>query len=139
KKSSHLNADLKYKKIKLNEIEAEQIIDCSRMILFRHLREIDPITFTSPKLVSYYQLSRGISVALMGMVPERQHPNESYIGYVAFKNGLPVAYAGSWILFDSARIGLNVFPSYRGGESQYIFERVMKLHCEVYHLKRFTV
>lgn len=123
---------------KLEKEEASQIIDCSRMILVRHLREINPITFTSAELVAYYQLPRGISIALMGMVPERRHPIDSYMGYVVFKNGLPVAYAGSWILFDSARIGLNIFPAYRGGESQYIFEQVLKLHRGVYNLKRFS-
>jgi hypothetical protein len=125
--------------VSLNETEAEQIIDCSRMILVRHLREIDPITFTAARLVSYYRLQRGLSIALMGMVPERRHPIDSYMGYVVFKNGLPVAYAGSWILFDSGRIGLNIFPAYRGGESQYIFDQVLKLHQKVYRLKRFSV
>jgi hypothetical protein len=42
-------------------------------------------------------------------------------------------------LFDSGRIGLNVFPAYRGGESQYIFQQVLQLHAQVYRLKRFTV
>jgi hypothetical protein len=132
-------SDLKFKKIPLTELEARQIIECGRMILVRHLREIDPISFTAPPLVSYYLLPRGLTIALTGMVPERRHPIDSYIGYVVFKNGLPVAYAGSWILFDSGRIGLNVFPSYRGGESQYIFEQVLKLHQKVYRLRRFSV
>ncbi|MGB3007103.1 MAG: hypothetical protein WBC06_11380, partial [Chitinophagaceae bacterium] len=110
-----------------------------KMILVRHLREIDSISFTDPTLVSYYQLPRGLSIALMGMTPERRHPIDSYMGYTVFKNGLPVAYAGSWLLFDSGRIGLNVFPSYRGGESQYIFQQVLQLHARVYRLKRFTV
>ncbi len=136
KQHQHL---LKPVKLKLNETEAAQIIDCSRMILIRHLREIDPISFTEARLVSYYQLPRGISIALMGMVAERRHPIDSYMGYMVFKNGLPVAYAGSWILFDSGRIGLNVFPSYRSGESQYIFQQVLQLHSKVYHLKRFSV
>ena len=125
--------------IKLTENEAEQIIDCSRMILVRKLRELDPISFTATKLVSYYHLPRGISIVLMGMVAERRHPIDSYMGYLVFKNGLPVAYAGSWILFDSARIGLNVFADYRGGEARYIFDQVLQLHSKVYHLKRFTV
>jgi hypothetical protein len=125
--------------VDLNKSEAEQIIECGRMILVRHLREIDPVTFTAAHLVSYYRLPRGLSVALMSMVPARRHPIDSYMGYVAFKNGLPIAYAGSWILFDSGRIGLNVFPAYRGGESQYIFEKVLKLHRGVYHLNRFSV
>ena len=109
------------------------------MILVRNLREIDPITFTATGLVSYYRLQRGLSIALMEMVPERRQPIDSYLGYVVFKNGLPVAYAGSWILFNSARIGLNVFPAYRGGESRYIFDQVLKIHRDVYHLNRFSV
>ncbi|MGZ8541893.1 MAG: hypothetical protein ACXWV6_14670 [Chitinophagaceae bacterium] len=131
--------NLKTARLETSDQEAEYIIECGRMILVRHLREIDPITFTAAPFVSYYRLPRGLSVALMGMVPERRSPIDSYMGYVVFKNGLPVAYAGSWILFDSARIGLNVFPAYRGGESQYIFEQVLKLHREVYHLNRFSV
>jgi hypothetical protein len=130
---------LKPIRVELDEHQAEYIIECGRMILVRQLREIDPITFTSSRFVSYYHLPRGLSVALMGMVPERRSPIDSYMGYVVFKNGLPVAYAGSWILFDSGRIGLNVFPAYRGGESQYIFEEVLKLHSEVYQLNRFSV
>ena len=126
-------------KIVLNETETEKIIECARTVLMRQLREIDPITFTSPELVSYYQMPRGISIALMGMEKERRSPIDSYMGYVVFKNGLPVAYAGSWILFDSGRIGINVFPAYRGGESQFIFEQVLKLHQQVYKLNRFTV
>lgn len=139
KKVAKKQNDVKAIFVDLNKNETEGIIECGRMILVRHLREIDPITFTAPHLVSYYQLPRGLSVALMGMVPERRHPIDSYMGYVVFKNGLPVAYAGSWILFDSGRIGLNVFPSYRGGESQYIFEQVLKLHSKVYKLNRFSV
>ena len=125
-------------KVHLDKEGSEKIIECSRMILVRHLREIDPITFTSAELISYYPLPRGLSIALMGMVPARRHPIDSYIGYTVFKNGWPVAYAASWVLFDSARIGLNIFPAYRGGESQYIFEQVLKIHQSVYRLKRFS-
>lgn len=128
-----------YRKVKLSVKEARNIIDCSRMILLRKLRELDPISFSSPTHVSYYQLGRGLSIALTGMVANRRRPIESYMGYLVFKNGLPVAYAGSWILFDSARIGLNVFADYRGGEAKYIFQQVLLLHSKVYGLDRFTV
>jgi hypothetical protein len=126
-------------RVKLSETEAEKIIDCSRMILLRNLREIDPTSFTAPAHISYYQLSRGISVVLMGMVPERRHPVDSYFSYTIFKNALPVGYGGCWILFNSGRIGFNIFPGYRGGESKYIFNQVLQLHSKVYGLKRFTV
>ncbi len=139
KNSAKQQAGVKPIRVSPGESEAEQIIECGRMILVRHLREIDPVTFTDVHLISYYHLARGLSVALMGMVPERRHPIDSYMGYVVFKNGLPISYAGSWILFDSGRIGLNIFPAYRGGESQYIFQQVLKLHQQVYKLNRFSV
>ena len=131
--------DVKPIRVKLTENEAEQIIDCARMILLRKLRELDPISFTSAKHINFYQLAGGISIALMGMVPRHRHPIDSYMGYVVFKNGLPVSYAGSWILFNSGRMGLNVFADYRGGEARYIFEQILQLHTHVYRLKRFTI
>jgi hypothetical protein len=139
KNSANRNTGIKPARVDLDESEAEQIIDCGRMILIRHLREIDPITFTVANLVSYYRLPRGLSVALMEMVPERRHPIDSYMAYVIFKNGLPIGYGGSWVLFDSGRMGLNIFPAYRGGESQYIFEQVLKVHQHAYQLNRFSV
>jgi hypothetical protein len=125
--------------VKLTSEEAAAIIDCARTVLLQHLREIDPITFTSPDYISVYRLPRGLTVALMGMKPGRRSPVDCYMGYMVFKNGFPVSYAGSWILFDSGRIGLNIFPAYRGGESKFIFEQLLKIHAAVYRLKRFTV
>ena len=125
--------------VKLSESEAERILECGRMVLVHHLREIDPVTFSSPSLVSYYQLTRGLSIALFGMTKDRRRPIDCYMGYVVFKNGLPLAYAGSWILFDSGRIGLNVFSPYRGGESMHTFEQILKAHKYVYRLNRFSV
>ncbi|MBK8494384.1 MAG: hypothetical protein IPL50_04695 [Chitinophagaceae bacterium] len=134
-----INPVVKPRPVNLTAKEAEQILDRCRMVLVRKLRELDPISFTTAKRVSYYHLPRGISIALMGMEPAQRHPVDSYMGYLVFKNGLPVAYAGSWILFDSARIGLNVFDDYRGGEAKYIFEQVLQLHSKVYGLNRFSV
>ncbi len=129
----------KSEKVKLTEADAQAILDCGRMVLIRHIREIDPVSFSAPEGVSYYRLKRGVSVALFAMTDNRRHPLDSYMGYVAFKNGQPVAYAGSWLLFDSGRIGLSMFPAYRGGESLYMFEQILNLHRQVYQLKRFSV
>ncbi len=138
KKASLKDNGEKFEKVKLKKEEAEKIFECARVILACYLREIDPISFSDWEGVSYYQLPRGMSIALFGMRPERRHPIDSYMGYMVFKNGLPFGYAGSWVLFDSARIGLNIFPSFRGGESQHTFEQILKLHKQAYRLNRFS-
>ena len=139
KRSIHVQPGIKPVQVNLDATEAKHIIASARMILVHHFREIDPITFTDSSYVSYYHLPRGLSIALVGMIPERRTPIDCYMGYTVFKNGLPVAYAGSWILFDSGRIGLNIFPAYRGGESKFIFEEILNLHRSVYRLNRFSV
>ena len=129
----------KHKKINISINHAKAILVTARMMLVSHSREIDPISFSAPDLVSYYELQGGFTIALFGMQSERRHPIDSYMGYMVFKNGLPLAYGGSWILFNSARIALHVFPSYRGGKSRYTFEQILELHREVFHVNRFSV
>ena len=46
-------------RVEINDTEAEQIIECGRMILIRHLREIDPITFTAAPLVFFLPFATG--------------------------------------------------------------------------------
>ncbi len=132
------NLDFKITPVRLKGEEAEQVMDCSKMILVQHLREIDPTSFTAAKFVSFYQLPRGYSIAIMGMDEEHRHPIDSYLSYTVFKNGVPVSYGGSWILFDNCRIGFNIFPGYRGGESKYIFQLILETHQKLFNLKRFA-
>src|ERR1043165_3174039 len=128
----------KFVKIRLTRELAEKIIECARVTLIRHLREIDPISFSDPEGISYYQLARGMSIAFYGMRPERRHPIDSYTSYMVFKNGVPFGYGGCWVLFDSGRLALNIFPSFRGGESRHSIEQILKAHQHVYRLNRFT-
>jgi hypothetical protein len=84
-------------------------------------------------------LERGISVALFGISEGRQLPLESYVGYTLFKNGIPAAYGGSWIFGRSAEFGLNVFDSFRGGESGYILCQLLRVYKMVFGLYEIEV
>ena len=52
-----------------------------------------------------FNCGRGLAIALFGIKKERRLSLESYIGYMAFKNNIPVAYGGGWILVNAARSG----------------------------------
>jgi mRNA-degrading endonuclease HigB of HigAB toxin-antitoxin module len=125
--------------VALNDGQKEEIISLSRMALVCYQRETDPVTYSCVDFCRYYSLKNGLSVTLLGMQPDRRQPVDTYIGYMAFKNGTPIAYGGGWILFESCRIGINVFPSFRGGESSLIFAQILGLYKHVFSINRFTV
>ncbi len=102
-------------------------------------RETDPCTYMDEHSFRLYQLERGISIAIYGMVPSRQMPLESYVGYTAFKNGYPVAYGGAWIFGARANFGINIFTPYRSGESAFVMAQLLRLYRHVFDIRYFEV
>jgi hypothetical protein len=102
-------------------------------------RETDPITYLDPRALRLYELERGLSCALFGMTPARQLPLESYIGFVLFKNGLPVSYGGSWVMGERATFGMNIFEPFRGGESGYMMCQLLRTYRQAFRLRYFEV
>ncbi len=91
------------------------------------VREIDPTTFMQQNTMRLYALERGLTFAIYTMVPIRQLPLETYFGCTFFKNGIPIAYGGIWVFGKMAKIGLNIFESFRGGESGYILCQLIRV------------
>ncbi|MBK7965160.1 MAG: hypothetical protein IPK10_07600 [Bacteroidetes bacterium] len=46
---------------------------------------------------------------------------------------MPYAYGGTWLLGSMAKIGLNIFPSYRGGESTWFFAQLMRVYSQEFN------
>jgi hypothetical protein len=102
-------------------------------------RETDPVTYMDSSSFRLYHLERGISVAIYGMIAGRQLPLESYVGYTLFKNGFPAAYGGSWVFGQSANFGINIFESFRGGESGYMMCQLLRVYKQVFNVSYFEV
>lgn len=102
-------------------------------------RETDPTTFMEERSLRLYHLERGISVAIYSMIPSRQLPLESYIGFTSFKNGFPVAYGGAWVFGERANFGINIFESFRNGESAFIMAQLLRVYRHVFNLCYFEV
>ncbi len=102
-------------------------------------RETDPATYLDPANLRIYDLERGLSCAIFGMTPDRQLPLESYVGFTLFKNGLPVAYGGSWIMGERAAFGMNIFEPFRGGESGYMMCQVLRTYRQAFGVRYFEV
>jgi len=73
------------------------------------------------------------------MTAERQLPFESYVGFTLFKNGLPAAYGGAWVVGERAAFGMNIFEPYRGGESGFMMCQVLRVVRQVFRVRWFEV
>jgi hypothetical protein len=97
------------------------------------------VTWPAVDGVRCFDLGRGTTIALYPMHPARRFALDSHVGFLLFKNGLPVAYGGGWPFLGSCRIGINVFPAYRGGESALLFCQVLRAYAQRYRVARFIV
>lgn len=125
--------------LKLSKTSACKVIDSAMATLAVRNRETDPITYASEHDVLVFSLEDGVDVVLFGMTPEHRQPIESYIGYVATQNSVPVAYGGSWMFFERADIGINVFPEFRKGRSSAIFAQILRVYAQYFGIRRFYV
>jgi hypothetical protein len=123
----------------LTAAEQDVVLETARFQLLGLYRETDPVTFAGPEGVALHDLGRGVDVATFTMRPGRRRPVDAYIGFLAFKNQIPLAYGGAWMLGANARIGINVFPTFRGGESAYLFAQLLRLYHQAFGPDRFTV
>ena len=117
----------------------QQLVNAARGILCSLYRETDPVTYTSVNETEYFELRRGVSIALFYMKPSFRLPLESYVGYMAFRNNIPIAYGGGWIFQQSARFGINILSAFRGGESAFIFSELIKLYHHHFGVNYFHI
>lgn len=124
---------------KLNATERKKIIDASRTALALLNRETDPVTYCNEDGLAYYELEHGLSIALFSMLPQRRLPLESYIGFMMFKNGYPMAYGGGWLFGHRSLLGINIFEAFRGGESAFVFAQLLRTYKNAFGAEYFEV
>ncbi|MBL0105386.1 MAG: hypothetical protein IPP51_17385 [Bacteroidetes bacterium] len=121
---------------KVQRIEAIEVVKNSMAITGR---ETDTSTYMDENSFCLFELERGISIAIYGMIPERQLPLESYVGFTLFKNGFPASYGGAWVFGERSNFGINIFESFRGGESGYMMCQLLRVYKQVFGITYFEV
>jgi hypothetical protein len=101
-------------------------------------RETDAISAAEPAGIEHHALGRGVTIALYTMAPGRRLPLDSHIGFMLFKNSIPVGYGGGWPFLGTAKIGVNVFAPFRGGESAFLFCQVLRVYRQRFGVDHFV-
>lgn len=102
-------------------------------------RETDPVTYCDTNEIEFFDMGRGLQIALVGMQKEKRLALESYVGYMAFKNGVPASYGGGWMWGERCKIGVNIYSAFRGGESAWLFCQIMRLYYQHFNIRHFIV
>ena len=131
--------DIPLDEINLNYSDKQELENRARITLLSFQRETDPITFSQTDELRYFNLGRGFTLALFQLRRDLQLGIDVYIGYMAFKNNIPAAYGGAWLFDERAKLGINIFPFMRGGESNYLFARLISTYQAIGNLAEFTV
>jgi len=124
---------------KLSDAEKNTIIEKARIALFLLNRETEPVVYCNADGLLFYELEHGLSIALFSMLPERRLPLESYIGFMMFKNGYPMAYGGGWLFGNRSLLGINIFEHFRGGESAFVFCQLLRSYKQSFGANYFEV
>ncbi len=119
-------------------------IDAVRSALSVRNRELYPVALASVSEVYEAHVGRGVTIALFGMLPDRRLPFESDYGAFIVKNGLPIGYGVGALLLDRMEIAVNIFPTFRQGESAFVFEQFNRLFhhqfdCRVFIVERYQL
>jgi hypothetical protein len=125
--------------VKLNEKEKTKICDAARLTLTYLYRETEPFTHSNTNDITLFQLERGLSIALFGSNVLKRYSIESYIGYIVFKNNIPVSYGGGWIFGERCQFGINILESFRGGESTLIICELLRVYHNYFGATNFVV
>ena len=121
----------------LTRAQRGKVLDAGRAMLASLGRETDAIAAAEPDGVEYHVLGRGVAIALYTMAPGRRLPLDSHVGFMLFKNSLPVGYGGAWPFLGTAKIGVNIFAPYRGGESAHLFCQVLRVYSQRFGIDHF--
>ncbi len=111
----------------LSEKAGEKIIETQILALLPRHRELYPTLYANPSEAYVTSPGRGLEIYMIGMNPQNRMPLETNYSGLLIKNGVPIGYAISVLLFERCEIAINVFDTFRSGEASIIFNHFFKV------------
>src|SRR5262245_55796943 len=122
-----------------SQLLAQRLIEAARLAMATRQRELFAFTHANPEDVLVADPGHGLRIVLIGILPKFRLAYEGYYAYFALKNGVPVGYGGGWQLFGTLEVGVNVFESFRRGESAFIVSQVFRAYHQALGMQTVLV
>jgi len=124
---------------KLSRAEGERLLALGRDTMAVRFRELHGFTHGDPASVMRADAGRGLEIFLWGVRPARRLPLLAYHAGIFFKNGVPMGYHEGLSLFERVEIGLNLFYTFRDGESAWAYARLMGFYKLLLGVNTFSI
>jgi len=124
---------------KLSRDEGERLLASGRDTMAVRFRELHGFTHGDASRVVRADAGRGLEIFVWGVRPERRLPLLGYHAGIFFKNGVPIGYHEGLSLFERIEIGLNLFYTFRDGESAWTYARLMRLYKQLSGVNTFSI
>jgi hypothetical protein len=124
---------------RLSRAEGERLLGMGRDTMAMRFRELHGFTYGDPATVVRARAGRGLEIFLWGVPAERRLPLLAYHAGIFFKNGVPIGYHEGLSLFERIEIGLNLFYTFRDGESAWTYARLMRLYNQLLGASVFSI
>jgi hypothetical protein len=124
---------------KLSRAEGQKLLDLGRETMAARYRELHGFTHGDPRTVLRADAGRGVEIFFWGVPARRRLPTLAYHAQLIFKNGVPCGYAEALTLFERVEAGLNLFYTFREGESAWIYARVLRLFRQLLGARVFSI
>ncbi|MEK7700554.1 MAG: hypothetical protein AAB418_00980 [candidate division NC10 bacterium] len=118
---------------------ARSLVDAARVAMATRQRELHAFSHPNPDDVLLAHVGRGVRIALFGIQPGFRLPLEGYYAFLALKNGVPVSYGGGWELFGTLDFAINIFASFRQGESAFLATQLLRVYRRIFGMRTVVV
>jgi len=118
---------------------ATAVIEAARASMATRARELHAFASPNAHDVLVADPGDGLRVALVGLSPDDRLPLDAYYAYLAFKNGIPVSYGGGWGCLGTLEFALNMFESFRQGESARLIGQILRVYYQVFRMRCVVV
>ncbi len=110
---------------------ADALIHAAREAMVTRARDLDAIQHANPDDVRLIDVGDGVVLSCIGLLPAFRPLVETVHVFVVHKNGVPIGYYQSALLFGSAELNYNVFEPFRGTQAAEIYAKALSA---VHHL-----
>jgi hypothetical protein len=124
---------------RLSRAEGERLLSMGRDTMAVRFRELHGFTHGDAGRVVRADAGRGLEIFMWGVLPARRLPLLAYHCGIFFKNGVPMGYHEGLSLFERVEIGLNLFYTFRDGESAWAYARLMRLYKQLLGADTFSI